>query len=505
MGYELLKKKILIYGCGDKGIKIKKSVQQCCGEIEAYIDARAESLPVFQGKKVFSPEEVCDFDQKNTYVILIAIKNVFQHNEIASTFQNRGYYNIIFKPLSVLNNTTSNIKLLEISAVHEAILDKNIIPRTEIPSIENLSLFEFFDHGVIEENGNELKAYLPGDLFFLRDKQDFGIWKDSNIMCTSPIIDMYIGFRDCTPQYYTNSIDEFLNKHAIPVAINNGMTITADWKDHVIDGRKDVYYSMQTKAILDPFFFIRHCVSVNIRNKGGFYLSSSGKNRVAFLIAERYKYIPTTISRTEYEHFINLPQLNLLKKYITQSNVTCFFAPIPHPYFYLQKVQATNYTEIWLMKIGRILSRYFWKQTGALEFYNVVIYDALSDEGASSRFFALANYMVIRIWDETEKEKLLDCLFYFDTKQFHQKDLDNPDNTIIMLSTKTKNTCSKIAHLTPLFYFIQVWDGADDIVHSITKQGYKSYQLFSTYWGSSLVDGYMCTKEISNINEILLG
>lgn len=505
MGYELLKKKILIYGCGDKGIKIKKAVQQCCGEIEAYIDARAESLSVFQGKKVFSPEEVYDFEQKNTYVILIAIKNVFQHNEIATALQNNGYYNIIFKPLSVLNNTTNNIQLLEISAAHEAILDKNTIPRTEIPSIENLSLFEFFDHGVIEENGDELKAYLPGDLFFLRDKQEFGIWKDGNIMCTSPIIDMYIGFRDCSPKYYINSIDEFLNKHAIPVAINNGMTITSDWKDHVIDGRKDVYYSMQTKAILDPFFFIRHCISVNRRNKGGFYLSSSGKNRVAFLIAERYKYIPATISRAEYEYFINLPQLNLLQKYITQNNVTYFFAPIPHPYFYLQKVQATNYTEIWLMKIGRILSRYFWKQTGALKFHKTVIYDALSDEGASSRFFSLSNYQVIRIWDEEEKEKLLDRLFYFETGQFHQDNIEDTSSTIIMLSSNIKSTYLKIAHLSPLFYFIQVWNGADDIVHSITEQGYKSYQLFSTYWGASLVDGYMCTKEIKCIEEILLG
>lgn len=505
MGYELLKKKILIYGCGDKGIKIKNAIEQCGGEIEAYIDARAKDIPNFQGKKVFSPKEVSDLSFPNDYVIIITIKNVFQHNEIASIFQNKGYHNIIFKPLSILNNTTNNAQLFEISAAHETILDNNIIPTKEIPSIAELSLFEFSDQGIIEDNGDELKVYLPSDLFYLKDKKEFGIWKDSNMMCTSPIVDMYIGFRECSPQYYENSINEFVDKHAIPIAISNGMTITADWKDHVIDGRKDVYYSMQTKKMMDPFFFVRHCVSVNTRNRGGFYLSSSGKNRVAFLIAERYKYIPAIIARAEYENFINAQGLSSLTEYISRNNITCFFAPIPHPYFYLQKVQAENYTDIWLMKIGRILSRYFWKQTGQLEFHKTVIYDMLLDEGASSRFFALANYNVIRIRDEDEKERLLDRLFRFSTEQFHQKDAAKSNISIVMISSKTENIIQKISHLTPLFYFIQVWDSDDEIVQHISKLGYTPYQLFSTYWGTSLVDGYMCTKEEKNcIEEILL-
>ena len=90
---------------------------------------------------------------------------------------------------------------------------------------------------------------------------------------------------------------EWLNK-------NEG-ELTEEQEKSFIESRVAVFQDMQKMVELYIDFFKRNCPRVTY-DEGKFYLTSSGRNRVTFLIAKGFKYIPVEMSNQDYEKWCDL-------------------------------------------------------------------------------------------------------------------------------------------------------------------------------------------------------
>ena len=95
--------KFIIYGAATTGAILYHNLKESGYKIIAFVDKRADEidsyleLPVWnlrQAEKYFG---TCD-----DVIVIIAIKNVFEHEKIAKTIWNLGCNKIIFRPSSVI-------------------------------------------------------------------------------------------------------------------------------------------------------------------------------------------------------------------------------------------------------------------------------------------------------------------------------------------------------------------------------------------------------------------
>lgn len=87
----LREKKIMIYGAGSLGKHCSGVLKATGIEVEAYIDKRADTFKEYEGRKIFHIEDVKNFNHKEEYCIIVAIRNVFEHSQLVLQFYDMGF------------------------------------------------------------------------------------------------------------------------------------------------------------------------------------------------------------------------------------------------------------------------------------------------------------------------------------------------------------------------------------------------------------------------------
>ena len=121
-------KEYLVYGVGGNGLLISQRLEELGYQLKGFIDKRADSLGTVRDKPVWNLDTLEDLKaEADRIIIIISIKNVFGHSDIADELARRGFRQCIYKPMPVLKGY-SDEKLEEISKAHDALFIEGNVP-----------------------------------------------------------------------------------------------------------------------------------------------------------------------------------------------------------------------------------------------------------------------------------------------------------------------------------------------------------------------------------------
>lgn len=409
--YRIEDMRIILYAAGGLSCKVEETFYKSGKEIEAYIDRRAEDIGTFHGKKVYSLEEaekeiVC----KKNCVVIITTKNVFEHSQIAAQLKEKGFSNIIYKDYRVLQGVKDE-QIISIDHAFEEILNQNNIPKQMIAELEINPVYAMSaDCAYIKEKDEVVFARVPSGMLFTNRMQDW-VWSRVNFVTSFLTVELYKEFETGRASILEISqayIHEFAKRGADYLDLNTD----GEWENFVISGRLDVFREMDDLVCMSPEFFINNAPIVKGDSSKGFELISSGKNRVAFLIAKGYKYIPVKMDRGTYDKFIHLDAVKKVEEYINKNKITELAVPILHPFFYKFPSKTPEYFTLWLERVGKDIIRRQFESTGTFETKKISLMVMGADCGAADRYFSMLGMSVSTKDTKNELTVLLNKLFY---------------------------------------------------------------------------------------------
>ncbi|MGN0739630.1 MAG: nucleoside-diphosphate sugar epimerase/dehydratase [Treponema sp.] len=431
------KKKLLIYGAGSIGLKMvnQNGIIPC-----AFIDRRGDELKKFNGYDVYSVKQADELKEKDSYCIIIAIRDVFSHSQIAMDFFNNGFKNLIFKPYSVLcGKINLSEELSKISASYDSLTVQGIDIIQIVPCYNGEILFSFENKSLIrqsfegDDSSEFVRFYAPSELLFSNDLyDDSNLWTKRNFLSNYIAVDLYRALQENSIQK-NEEFERYVNLYAISGAIRSGVNITGSWKNTVIETRVSAFNEMKSRLATDNNFFIKHCTTVSLLAPCRLQLIKSGKSRVSFLTALRMPYIPVLMRKDEYEKFLNEAVAKNIYEYICKANILKCTVPVPHPFFYELKAEIPDYAYLWESKVARILYDLSFERNKSFDTDWLTICDVSCDNGSISRYLKNLGFQIYRKKFSDKFTFFLDRLFYMENN-FDKKDCKNEANCLVYMS-----------------------------------------------------------------------
>lgn len=372
---------VWIYGAGAGGTLLYKKMNENGYQIQGFIDQRAEEMKKVYHLPVYSLEQWVQQNFSKQIIMIVSVKNVFEHSRIARTLLQHGVRNIIYKPYAVLkgNITQESKKLFEI---HDRVIDYGFSEKTVLDTADQIernqeSLGEY----LLQKTDDTQTVFLPLCLLF-ENKDSSMERKERNVCFLYPHIQFFHflqGNVDASYQHYMRYCEEAAREL-------QSFEITDAWKQNVIKNRAEVYQQMYHSFLFNREFFIENAPDVEWNNAGYFNLKS-GKHRAAFFAANRLMYMPVRVKQQEMEKWIVSESVGHVKDMIQENHILELKAPIEHPYFYEMSCSAENFFYSLCCalaeKIGQLYSQ------GSLDnvIENKKILVKLDDYGFIGRFF----------------------------------------------------------------------------------------------------------------------
>lgn len=401
------KSKILIYGAAAIGL----IVHDICKEVEltvlGFMDKRGDEISQLQGLKVWNLRS--DFREiDKDVVVFIAVKNVFEHDNIVRKLLEMGFHNIIYRPYSVIKGGGTEEEKF-INEIYDKFMNHELgnTININVPQTFEVGRYIFKNYSLIKDNDTHKIVYVPLECIYTDNKKIPNVfnWSDLPIMALVPHIGFFKwldGQEGFSYQYYMD--------FCISSAQNGGqINITQAWKENVIRNRSDVFNNMNLSIERDYDFFVRNA-PVGEWNTGGYFNLRSGKHRAAFFMAKGKMYFPLKISREDFDCWINQPKLDKFIKKFDEFNLQEIHAPIEHPYFF--DLRCDNRTFWWhiLCSFVYLLAKYQYELCGCVELKMVGgVIVSINDDGYIGR--NLKRYgLTVEIYNETVLSKILDEL-----------------------------------------------------------------------------------------------
>lgn len=495
-------KRYIIYGIGGNGIKIQRVLREANYLIDCFIDLRADSVRSVSGERVLNPEEAeKEIKDKKNCIVIITIKDVFDHSKIAKRLAKAGFVNCIYKPLEILQGIEDN-ELLDISKAHDrliadlAIPDKLNLQETNCKICINLQ-----ERLLIEKNRTQVSAWLPVELLF--NYHNGEPYESINMALFSPLVELY--------RYF---MGEFKDFKKCDTAIENFILYSMEWmeKNHIsdtedlrkslINSKYKAFIEMQRIVETDQNFFVRNAPEVFFE-EGRFFISSSGRNRIAFLIAKGYRFVPVKMQTENYEKWKNQLVVNEITKFIQDNEVENLLMPVPNPLLSSLRENCTDYVSLFVMNCLNQITKQLFKESRMKKnelscmdlnmFYakraSIQIECFLQDEGWFGRIARLCDFRVADI-QENPLNAMLDKLLYVKEKEERLP----IERRIVVIDTvlmdKIQVTYEDVEQI-----FIICKDNNEEYINIFAKKGFKLMDtLFATMWNSERLAGYWLSR-----------
>lgn len=374
-------KKIILYGAATIGTIIGTYLTNENYNICGVIDKRAGEIESLLTYKVYNLEKFADAFKGQDVIVIISVKNVFEHNKIATILMNEGFDQLIYKPYSVLNGTPNEDEI-KIANVYDDLLEKGIKESYWIPKTKNIINHIWRDGGIIENDKDEIVANIPLEVIFTNyNSNNFDKWSNKHILMLYPHINIF-SFWDGQK----GNMEDYIQYCCDGAKHYKTFSITNSWKENILQNRLDVFTNMNNYMERDYSFFIRNAPTAKM-NKSGYYNLTGGKHRATFEIAKNKKYIPLKITKEDYMDYISLEKFQPVFDYLDDAlkNNIEIDGYIEHPYFYDFPFQNCNFYR----NITESIIFYFGENyVSANEFKEVICIDGLNDLGLLGRFFS---------------------------------------------------------------------------------------------------------------------
>lgn len=392
--------KIVIYGAATSGKIVYDILKKNGMDIIAFIDKRADELNELYGKRVVQSIENIDNIHKAECIVIIAVKNVFEHSKIAGNLVDNGIRNIIYKPYSVLTGNGS-AEERKISECYDSLLNNEIAKLFDIPETNSIINYKCSDMAFVNELGEWIWAKAPVCLIYAnKAAAKSSIWADIPVLAMFPHIELFQTFLCNNVE---NGIENYI-EFCCEAAENTGeIKITERWKQNVVSNRLDVFQNMDTAYELDKDFFIRNAPQAEW-NEAGYFNLLGGKHRAAFLAAKGDRYVVLKIKKNDYEKWINHAKISDLERMLnygfrgeTQKGI------IEHPYFYRYPFDGEIFVYNMWMQICSFLAHYTFSQKHNFIFTNMSAMVSFEDKGYIARNLSRIG---IKVYRKTENREL---------------------------------------------------------------------------------------------------
>ena len=377
---------LVLYGAATMGTLYYKKYKEWGLDVNAFIDKRAGEIKEFLGFPVYDIEN--DVLDKENIVILLAVKNVFEHSRIAKRLYKAGYRKIIFRPYAALNgNGTKDERSL--NEVYSALTDADIFDSEKlkkIPALNPCLIPQLEEHGVISKTAESVIFYLPVTMLF-SDKKGMNENSQYPLLCLKPHINFVKALLG-----NDGETDSYMN-YCVTAAKNTGtVKVTEAWKQNVIANRSEVFLDMLHKYNVEPFFFINKAINVIWNKEQGYFNLNSGKHRAAFLCAIGKNYIPVRTSMEDYNAYLTLQDAKKIVNEVFEQYEDGYAYPVENPYLYeIARYSENSYFNL-LRKICDRLSLWYYDNGRILS--PLKIHDELSEAPFLDLFFKRTGYNV---------------------------------------------------------------------------------------------------------------
>lgn len=511
--------KFIIYGGGGNCFHLISNLQKNGKHVIGVIDKRANSLGDIMGIPVYTMERIVTLGFEDV-VVIISIKNVFAHTEIAEQLLELGFKKLIYKPLPILQGVKDKV-WQNISNVYDVLLEQDdFSEKAEVPVSQKNHMRVLQNRLLISQTEAEVICWLPVELIHNYNREN-DIFAKLPMVAYYPLIQLYSYLLGLETGLSWKEVQDDYLLYSAEWVYRHQLDFTDELKKSQIDSRVQVFYEMQQNSELDQEFFKRNAVTVIWGNGGNFYLSSSGRNRVAFLIAKGYRYIPVKMSNEDYEKFLAQGQYLQLFDYLRDNDIKNLFATVPHPVLREYPVVANDYNRLFSKQVMLGLIRWMHHKSIAYQMNYKKIDEkklvcgwdklrvgvALDDEGMLSRLLSKECINCERMFSSKELEKrnliyqIDDLMQMEENSHLTELELDKAEDLsqfdVLIFdacySAYFENICK--ADL----FFVLVWKKDEQSFREWEKKEYIRKKLFSSIWNEEQVSGYQFTKYYKNL------
>lgn len=399
-------REVILYGAATTGGILYKGLCKQGIYVKAFVDKRAHEIDKYQGIDVLSIEELNSISDKDDIVVIIAIKNVFEHEKIANLLFSGGFQNIIYRPQNTLEGRGTDNEN-ELNKIYDYALEGKLTIGMSWSRKNRVTFPEVKDNALLCENGHMVSvrisaAFIYSDLY---DNKEL-IWGDIPMYSLLPHLGLfrsYSGIRDDYKDLYLVFCHE-------AAARSGGIVTSKEWENSVLNNRLDVFQHMEYAWNNERDFFEKCAVPAKLNSKGYFNVVS-GKHRAVFEIVKGARYIPLLIDRKQYNKWLRTDLVEPLYAFLAEKFIEGLKYPILHPWFYKFPSQAGSFYYEFIEKVSFAIYEDAYRNRGGFDFSNHSCLFYNSDIAVSAFVFSNMGYNVM-IYEQDEQQKTLVGLEY---------------------------------------------------------------------------------------------
>ncbi len=393
--------RIIIYGAATTGAMLYHNL---CNEeyhVIAFIDKRAEEISSYYGLPVwsFAEAEKC-FEQDDNIVVIVGVKNVFEHEKIAKMLWEMKCNKIIFRPYNEVRGT-GNVCDKELNEIYDEALSGKLSYCYIIDGFEELILK---DNAVICEDSKYVIANIPSQYVFTDNYKNKNIiWGDIPCLGLIPHIGLFNLFLGNENQDYKEYI-HFCREAALR---SGGIVTTKAWEDSVYSNRLDVFNHMQYAWEHDRSFFIKNAVEAQYNDKGYFNIKS-GKHRIVFQLVKGSHYIPLKIEKSGYHKWRNETRAIKIKELLKETKRASLPVIIGNPYYYNYSCNSSEFYKKVLDKLIFMIfkEQYYKKRKFSFEKEKILFYN--TPLAMYADIFTMLGFKIFLYEEDDDNRKLID-------------------------------------------------------------------------------------------------
>lgn len=501
-------KKYLVYGAGGNGYKVVNILQEKKYHVAAVLDERAEELSDVCGVPVHKMDHYAEADNKKEQsIVIITIKNVFAHRTVARKLLFQGYKNIIYKPYPILQGERGE-DWESINDIYEMLVEQGRLDQKKKEELDcacsdigRLSLYR--DELCMEFGQESTVCWLPAELLCNYNRNDaYGLLP---MAAYYPLINFYSYMLSSNLSLHWTDVKKDLLLYSADWVARTQGEFTENLKKSMINSRIDVFYEMQKKADYEKDFFIRNVVSVSRMQNGRFYLTASGRNRISFMIARGYRFVPVKMSVTDYTEWVNRDEADKLKKILDRRD-SRVFTSIPHPELISCPAETVDYVQLFCMPVIKEIYRYLhWNAVKQERGYgiidtpqynrlkkNLLISAMMEDDGCVGRLLCMYEFQCVRFWSKEQQNEIsryIDNLFGVSGEDIKlTKDSAAKIQQAQICIIDTSMDLSFLQDYTGKLIFLLQWG---DEFEMRMKGTWEKKMLCKTIWKGMKVSGWM--------------
>lgn len=454
---------IMIYGASlGRGYLVKEKLSSNGFNVLAFLDRNGDNLEKKDETPILLPEEIGTLHFKPCeLLVIITVTNRFAHKQIVLMLKELGVKYLLFQQATIETAEQKNMDLVFQEMLNPTIktLEHN---GKMIPALDEI-ITKNNEFQCIHQDKNTVTTYVPSELLFSFTKE---LLKET-VSAEDPLFDQ---ISDKNINYYNHI--SFLYESEDPPIIyaekknryrqcRNLQLLTPSSDKELAQNlrdRYDIFEKMQVKLECDPLFFHQNPCDV-LWNPKGYFNIQDGNNRAYFLFSKNIFQIPCSMSRKDFEAWVNENIYQKTMDLIHAQKGMTLDSPIPHPY--LANLDSNNglFFRRKLKCVGN------WLYQKKLDPKNLCVLDVDSRFGFHSQWFSKMGSNVVSFEKKSnfvELQRLFHQLLYDSKIEVVERALENFEDekkfdlVIVPFDLNLEENMKYLEDLTAQFMLIEL-------------------------------------------------